>query len=75
MKLKDCLRKKAQAKRQSKMVSSDKAVIDSITVEPEKAESEIVRTVQREVVGRLRPGKCVSKPCPNHKLDVSVDEQ
>ena len=54
---------------------SDKSIIDSITVEDlEKAESEIVCTLQKEAFGRLRSGECVSKRGPLHKLDVSFDE-
>ena len=75
MKLKDRLRKKAQARKQGLNLVSDKSIVDSITVEDlQRAESEIVRTVQREVFGRLRPGDSVSKRSPLHKVDVSVDE-
>ena len=76
MKLNDYLRKKAQARKQGKVVASDKAMIDSITDEDleNDAESEIVRTVQREAFGRLQPGECVSKRSALHKLDVSVND-
>ena len=76
LKLKDYLLMRVRARRIGNIVKERIPLVNSITAEDlTKAESEIVRHVQRHAFGRIKPGEKISKRSPLFRLDVYVDEQ
>ena len=75
MKFIDHLRTKARARKEGKTIALQQPICKSVTANLEKAETTILRVVQRAAFGRLRTGQSVSKKSPLYKLDVRVDDK
>ena len=76
MKFIDYLRTKAQARKEGKPIALQQPICKSVTADDlEKAETAILRVVQRAAFGGLRTEQSVNKKSPLYKLDVCVDEK